>query len=173
MNRVPMFHSLLFSYIYNCCTRSLFLYLCIKYPFIYVKTSISSRTITRLGHKTIICFNIKIVNLGEIKFKHKYFCNLCFSTLLPLLPNADRRRITHNRWWYSVDISFFSFFLLFLLSIYLIFIFLLLGMCHKCNEKVLGEGSGCTAMEKVYHIQCFTCHICRKFFQFIFSWETN
>jgi hypothetical protein len=34
------------------------------------------------------------------------------------------------------------------------------GMCHKCNEKVLGEGSGCTAMEKVYHIQCFTCHIC-------------
>ncbi|XP_054164509.1 lipoma-preferred partner homolog isoform X2 [Oppia nitens] len=34
------------------------------------------------------------------------------------------------------------------------------GMCHKCGEKVLGEGSGCTAMEKVYHIQCFTCHIC-------------
>jgi hypothetical protein len=36
------------------------------------------------------------------------------------------------------------------------------GMCHSCGEKVLGEGNGCTAMEKVYHIQCFTCHICHK-----------
>ncbi|XP_035223164.1 lipoma-preferred partner homolog isoform X1 [Stegodyphus dumicola] len=37
-----------------------------------------------------------------------------------------------------------------------------IGMCYKCGEKVLGEGSGCTAMEHVYHISCFTCHICHK-----------
>ncbi|GBM34433.1 Lipoma-preferred partner, partial [Araneus ventricosus] len=36
------------------------------------------------------------------------------------------------------------------------------GMCYKCGEKVFGEGSGCTAMEHVYHISCFTCHICHK-----------
>lgn len=36
------------------------------------------------------------------------------------------------------------------------------GMCYKCGEKVLGEGSGCTAMDHVYHISCFTCHVCHK-----------
>ncbi|KAH9409712.1 E3 ubiquitin-protein ligase NRDP1 [Tyrophagus putrescentiae] len=36
------------------------------------------------------------------------------------------------------------------------------GMCNKCGEKVVGEGSGCTAMEMVYHIQCFTCFECNK-----------
>ncbi|XP_076328519.1 uncharacterized protein LOC143234783 isoform X2 [Tachypleus tridentatus] len=36
------------------------------------------------------------------------------------------------------------------------------GMCYKCGEKVLGEGSGCTAMGQVYHIKCFTCHVCDK-----------
>lgn len=36
------------------------------------------------------------------------------------------------------------------------------GMCYKCGDKVLGEGSGCTAMDQVYHIKCFTCHVCMK-----------
>ncbi|XP_064461312.1 lipoma-preferred partner homolog [Ornithodoros turicata] len=36
------------------------------------------------------------------------------------------------------------------------------GMCYKCGEKVLGEGSGCTAMDQVYHIKCFTCYVCAK-----------
>ncbi|KAH7638975.1 lipoma-preferred partner [Dermatophagoides farinae] len=36
------------------------------------------------------------------------------------------------------------------------------GMCNKCGEKVVGEGSGCTAMEMVYHTQCFTCHGCNS-----------
>ncbi|KAG8180921.1 hypothetical protein JTE90_020147 [Oedothorax gibbosus] len=36
------------------------------------------------------------------------------------------------------------------------------GICYNCGEKVLGEGSGCTAMEHVYHISCFTCHVCYK-----------
>jgi lipoma-prefererred partner len=34
-------------------------------------------------------------------------------------------------------------------------------MCNQCNEKVVGEGSGCTAMDKIYHISCFTCHQCQ------------
>ncbi|CAD7001658.1 unnamed protein product [Ceratitis capitata] len=33
--------------------------------------------------------------------------------------------------------------------------------CFKCNERVLGENSGCTAMEQIYHISCFTCSQCQ------------
>lgn len=36
------------------------------------------------------------------------------------------------------------------------------GMCHECGDKVLGEGSGCSAMGEVYHINCFTCAVCSK-----------
>jgi len=34
------------------------------------------------------------------------------------------------------------------------------GMCADCGLKVVGEGTGCTAMDRVYHIACFTCRIC-------------
>lgn len=34
------------------------------------------------------------------------------------------------------------------------------GICVKCGEKVIGENSGCTAMEQIYHIECFICHQC-------------
>uniref|UniRef100_A0A1B6DVF7 LIM zinc-binding domain-containing protein n=2 Tax=Hemiptera TaxID=7524 RepID=A0A1B6DVF7_9HEMI len=34
------------------------------------------------------------------------------------------------------------------------------GDCCKCGQRVVGEGSGCTAMDKVYHISCFTCCHC-------------
>ncbi|XP_047486298.1 lipoma-preferred partner homolog [Penaeus chinensis] len=34
------------------------------------------------------------------------------------------------------------------------------GICTRCGEKVVGEGSGCTAMEQVYHIKCFVCIVC-------------
>ncbi|XP_018333703.1 thyroid receptor-interacting protein 6 [Agrilus planipennis] len=34
------------------------------------------------------------------------------------------------------------------------------GICVKCGEKVVGENSGCTAMDKIYHTKCFTCHQC-------------
>lgn len=35
-------------------------------------------------------------------------------------------------------------------------------MCHKCGEKVLGEGNGCSAMGEVYHVDCFTCAVCSQ-----------
>ncbi|XP_068152626.1 zyxin [Drosophila tropicalis] len=35
------------------------------------------------------------------------------------------------------------------------------GRCVKCNERVLGENSGCTAMDQIYHISCFTCNDCQ------------
>jgi lipoma-prefererred partner len=38
------------------------------------------------------------------------------------------------------------------------------GTCFKCNRMV-DEASGCTAMEKVYHISCFTCFQCQKSLQ--------
>lgn len=34
------------------------------------------------------------------------------------------------------------------------------GMCADCGLKVVGEGSGCTAMDRVFHIACFTCRVC-------------
>ncbi|XP_060533548.1 thyroid receptor-interacting protein 6 isoform X2 [Cylas formicarius] len=34
------------------------------------------------------------------------------------------------------------------------------GICIKCGEKIVGENSGCTAMDQLYHIKCFTCHHC-------------
>jgi hypothetical protein len=34
------------------------------------------------------------------------------------------------------------------------------GVCTACGERVVGEGSGCTAMDQVYHISCFTCQEC-------------
>ncbi|BES87584.1 lipoma preferred partner lpp [Nesidiocoris tenuis] len=34
------------------------------------------------------------------------------------------------------------------------------GDCCKCGERVLGEVNGCTAMDNVYHIECFTCDHC-------------
>ncbi|ALC48080.1 Zyx [Drosophila busckii] len=35
------------------------------------------------------------------------------------------------------------------------------GRCSKCGERVLGENSGCTAMDQIYHISCFTCSQCQ------------
>ncbi|KAM7341346.1 lipoma-preferred partner zyxin isoform 2-T2 [Cochliomyia hominivorax] len=35
------------------------------------------------------------------------------------------------------------------------------GICFKCNEIVVGENSGCTAMDQIYHIACFTCSQCQ------------
>lgn len=35
-----------------------------------------------------------------------------------------------------------------------------LGDCVKCGKRVVGEESGCTAMDQVYHISCFTCVHC-------------
>ncbi|KAJ8967046.1 hypothetical protein NQ314_003163 [Rhamnusium bicolor] len=34
------------------------------------------------------------------------------------------------------------------------------GVCIKCGEKIIGENSGCTAMDQLYHTKCFTCHHC-------------
>ncbi|XP_055540783.1 lipoma-preferred partner homolog [Wyeomyia smithii] len=35
------------------------------------------------------------------------------------------------------------------------------GTCVKCGERVIGENTGCTAMDQIYHIACFTCHQCQ------------
>ncbi|KAJ2948550.1 hypothetical protein O0L34_g7805 [Tuta absoluta] len=34
------------------------------------------------------------------------------------------------------------------------------GTCIKCNKKVVGENSGCSAMGNMYHVKCFSCHRC-------------
>uniref|UniRef100_A0A8D0H356 LIM domain containing preferred translocation partner in lipoma n=1 Tax=Sphenodon punctatus TaxID=8508 RepID=A0A8D0H356_SPHPU len=34
------------------------------------------------------------------------------------------------------------------------------GRCARCGENVVGEGTGCTAMDQVFHVDCFTCMAC-------------
>ncbi|XP_061096884.1 lipoma-preferred partner isoform X3 [Conger conger] len=34
------------------------------------------------------------------------------------------------------------------------------GSCSCCGENVVGDGSGCTAMEQVFHVRCFVCVAC-------------
>ncbi|KAG9277741.1 hypothetical protein AMEX_G7780 [Astyanax mexicanus] len=34
------------------------------------------------------------------------------------------------------------------------------GRCASCGENVLGEGTGCTAMDQVFHVDCFICMTC-------------
>ncbi|XP_011503449.1 PREDICTED: LIM domain-containing protein 1 isoform X2 [Ceratosolen solmsi marchali] len=34
------------------------------------------------------------------------------------------------------------------------------GICAQCTKKVEGEGTGCSAMDKVFHINCFCCFMC-------------
>ncbi|XP_023688281.1 thyroid receptor-interacting protein 6 isoform X2 [Paramormyrops kingsleyae] len=34
------------------------------------------------------------------------------------------------------------------------------GRCARCGNNVLGDGSGCVAMEQVFHVDCFTCITC-------------
>lgn len=35
------------------------------------------------------------------------------------------------------------------------------GICVKCNNRIVGENTGCTAMNLIYHITCFTCYQCQ------------
>ena len=39
------------------------------------------------------------------------------------------------------------------------------GACNKCNGRILSQASGCSAMNKAFHIHCFTCHKCGTLLQ--------
>lgn len=39
---------------------------------------------------------------------------------------------------------------------------LVTGRCARCGENVVGEGTGCTAMDQVFHVECFTCMMCKN-----------
>ena len=41
--------------------------------------------------------------------------------------------------------------------------FFMAGMCAKCGGEVLGEATGCQAMDNIFHVKCFTCSVCCKF----------
>ena len=43
---------------------------------------------------------------------------------------------------------------------FLPFLFILPGRCARCGNDVLGDGSGCIAMEQVFHLECITCITC-------------
>ncbi|XP_061446729.1 thyroid receptor-interacting protein 6 [Rhineura floridana] len=34
------------------------------------------------------------------------------------------------------------------------------GRCARCGENVVGDGTGCVAMDQVFHVECFTCATC-------------
>lgn len=35
------------------------------------------------------------------------------------------------------------------------------GRCARCGESVVGDGTGCIAMDQVFHVECFTCVTCQ------------
>ncbi|XP_074839177.1 thyroid receptor-interacting protein 6-like isoform X2 [Carettochelys insculpta] len=35
------------------------------------------------------------------------------------------------------------------------------GRCARCGENVVGDGTGCVAMDQIFHTQCFTCVTCQ------------
>ncbi|XP_023345527.1 thyroid receptor-interacting protein 6 isoform X1 [Eurytemora carolleeae] len=39
------------------------------------------------------------------------------------------------------------------------------GSCIACGGKIIGEGAGCSAMGRLYHVQCFTCSECGRLLQ--------
>ena len=38
------------------------------------------------------------------------------------------------------------------------------GYCARCKKPVIGVETGCLALDEVYHLGCFTCSKCRKWF---------
>ncbi|CAF4368114.1 unnamed protein product [Rotaria socialis] len=34
------------------------------------------------------------------------------------------------------------------------------GMCARCNDEIVGEENGLIAMDRMYHVSCFTCTMC-------------
>ncbi|CAF1543507.1 unnamed protein product [Rotaria magnacalcarata] len=34
------------------------------------------------------------------------------------------------------------------------------GMCARCNDEIVGEENGLVAMDRMYHVPCFTCTMC-------------
>ena len=37
------------------------------------------------------------------------------------------------------------------------------GMCVKCGRSIMGENAGCTALEQLYHVECFRCGTCSEY----------
>ena len=33
-------------------------------------------------------------------------------------------------------------------------------MCTRCNDEIVGEENGLVAMDRMYHVSCFTCTMC-------------
>ncbi|CAF1150711.1 unnamed protein product [Didymodactylos carnosus] len=34
------------------------------------------------------------------------------------------------------------------------------GMCARCNDEIIGQENGLVAMDRMYHVACFTCSMC-------------
>ena len=37
------------------------------------------------------------------------------------------------------------------------------GMCAKCARAIMGEDTGCKALDEIYHVDCFSCTSCSKY----------
>jgi LIM domain len=39
---------------------------------------------------------------------------------------------------------------------------LITGMCAKCGRSIMGENAGCSALDQLFHVDCFRCETCSK-----------
>ncbi len=59
----------------------------------------------------------------------------------------------------SNEPNFFGKFFIYILSKEF-FCVIFKGMCARCNDEIVGEENGLVAMERMYHVPCFTCTMC-------------
>lgn len=112
---------------------------------------------------------MRLYKKGQAIYYHQSVC-LCLEQSLTVQLSCRTRETTESfeslvfsvwllvPWWMLSDLKY-------LVDFWWIcsqppLLFLSPGRCASCGENVVGEGTGCTAMDQVFHVDCFVCMTC-------------
>lgn len=112
---------------------------------------------------------MRLYKKGQAIYYHQSVC-LCLEQSLTVQLSCRTRETTESfeslvfsvwllvLWWMLSDLKY-------LVDFWWIcsqppLLFLSPGRCASCGENVVGEGTGCTAMDQVFHVDCFVCMTC-------------